>query len=735
MLKAKTYQFDGKTIEISTGELALLSAGSVTLKLGETTVLVTTNVSPNESEQDFFPLSVEYIEKMYARGAIGGSRFQKREMFPSDEAILKARQIDHSIRSLFPKGFKKATSVIVTVLSFDEKNDPESLAVVGASLSLMFSGVPYAGPASSVVTIIDANGLIKVNPYVDEIYDSYAEMIVSGVNDKFLNIEGWAKEITNDQMDQLLLKSMEYIKQLNHIQMDFYKFVTGKDFVNEISTDLEYLVDKELIDNIYHRYSTDIRSALFVSEKNNRSFNIENLKQRIHKEWNDEHETVDDKTKFEINLAVEYIARKILRDAVLNESKRVSGRALDEIREISAKVDVVPYVHGSALFTRGLTQSLSIVTLGPLTDSLSLDDMEGESTKRFMHHYNFPPFSTGESTRYNYKPGRREIGHGAIGENALKNMIPTEVDFPYTIRVVSEILTSNGSTSMAATCASSMALMSAGVKLKSAVAGIGIGLVTEDGNDRNYKLLMDIEGIEDFYGDMDFKVAGTMNGITAIQYENKLRGVCFEIISDALRWAEKGRKQILLVMNEVIDKSRTLMSPNAPVVDKITIQKDKIGELIGPGGKNIRDIIDKSKNFNNKPCDINIQEDGTVIITAANNSQLEYVKDLITRQFAEPVVGDVYMGTVDKIMPYGVFVNVSSNISGLLHTSEMSSVNKNPDVEKIFQPGEKLNVKILKIENNKINFTLKGVINNADVMRKIDTLKTQHFRKKNNNIK
>jgi polyribonucleotide nucleotidyltransferase len=727
MYKSKNYDFNGSQITISTGKLALLSASSITVQMGNTTILVTTNISKVDSEQDFFPLSIEYIEKMYARGAISGSRFQKREGYPSEEAIIKARQVDHSIRSLFPKGFKKATSVIITVLSFDEKNDPEVLAVLGASLSIMMAGLPYAGPSASVVSVIDANGGITINPLIEQT-DHLAELVVSGVDNKFLSIEGWAKEISDEQMDEMLRKSMEKIIELNSIQRDFYKFVFEKDFDNAIDESIELPVSEDLINVLTEKYSDEIKAALFVPEKSDRTSLMSDLKTKIHNEWNETHETVDDKSKFEINTAIEYIARKLLRSAVLNEEKRVSARTLDEIRPLSVEVDILPYVHGSALFSRGLTQSLSVVTLGPLSDSQELDDMEGASTKRFMHHYNFPPFSTGETGKYNYKPSRREIGHGAIGENALKNLVPDEKSFPYTIRVVSEILTSNGSTSMAATCAASMALMAAGVPIKSAVAGIGVGLVSEDGNEDNYKLLMDIEGIEDFYGDMDFKVTGTAQGITAIQYENKLRGVKFEIISEALRWANKGRQKVLQVMNDVIRKSRDNISPNAPVVYSMQIKKDQIGELIGPGGKNIREIIDRAKDQFQKDCDINIEDDGTVFITAVNQSQLEFVKNIILDQFKKPIIGEVHVGVVDKIMPYGVFVNVSNSITGLLHVSEISQTNKNPDLEKIFKLGQRINVKISKIENNKINFSLIGVINNADLMDDIETHKTTFSR-------
>ena len=426
----------------------------------------------------------------------------------------------------------------------------------------------------------------------------------------------------------------------------------------------------------------------------------------------------------EISLAVEYIARKILREGILKEGKRVSGRGLTEVRPLSAEIDVLPTVHGSALFNRGLTQSLSIVALGALRQQQMIDDMEGETSKRFMHHYNMPSYATGEAGRYNYHPGRREIGHGAIGENALRNMIPSEEDFPYTIRVVSEIMTSNGSTSMAATCASSMALMTAGVPMKAAVAGIGVGLITEAGNEDNYKLILDIEGIEDFYGDMDFKITGTTKGITAIQYENKLRGVKLPVLKETFKLSRDGRLQVLEVMNKVIAESRPQVSENAPVVEALTISQENIGGLIGPGGKNIKEIIQQADQYARYSADINIDDSGRVLITAGNRKQMDFIKNIIATMFEEPEVGKVYTGVVDKIMPYGMFINVSSSISGLLHVSEISDKRIEGDLGKLFHQGDEIKVKISKYEDGRTNFTTKNVEQTPEVQTKIDEAAT-----------
>jgi polyribonucleotide nucleotidyltransferase len=349
-----------------------------------------------------------------------------------------------------------------------------------------------------------------------------------------------------------------------------------------------------------------------------------------------------------------------------------------------------------------------------------IDDMEGESTKTFMHHYNMPPYASGETGRFNYHPGRREIGHGAIGENALRNMIPSTDVFPYTIRVVSEIMNSNGSTSMGATCASSMALMAAGVPLKAAVAGIGVGLITDAENEDNYKLLLDIEGIEDFYGDMDFKITGTTEGITAIQYENKLRGVKLDILKKAVRLAQKGRLEVLEVMNKVINAPKSELAPTAPMVDTVEIKQDRIGELIGPGGKNIKELIAKAEAHSNKPVDININDEGKVTITASNKAQMDFVKDTIEVMFAEPEIGKEYEGVVDRVMPYGLFINVTSAISGLLHVSEMFKERVNADLAKMFKEGDKVKVAILKVEDGRLNFTMKGLEQSEEIQQKLD---------------
>lgn len=692
----------GKEVIVETGKYAFQSQGAVMLTMGGTTLLATATVDKNDSTLDYFPLGVEYIEKMYARGAISGSRFQKRETRPSDEAVIKAREVDHSIRSLFPKSFKRAVSVVLTVLSYDGENDPQALTIIGTSMALLQSGVPFAGPCSSVIACVSDSDEVIINPSAKDREQYKAEFIISAVDNKLLSLEGWGKEVSEETMDAVLDKANEVIVDVNRQQVETINQV-GKTLDIDPNAYDNKPAPAEVIANVKELKLDAISEALF-----NGKADRNDLISEIKKELREAILTEDSQySELDVDQATEYVARKVLRDGVMKEGKRVSGRGLEEIRELKAEINVLPdQVHGSALFSRGLTQTLSVVTLGPKSNEMIIDDMEGETTKAFMHHYNFPPFSTGEAGRYSYYPGRREIGHGAIGENALMNMIPSEKEFPYTIRAVSETLSSNGSTSMSATCASSLALMAAGVPMKEQVAGIGVGLVTNDENVDDFKLILDIEGIEDFYGDMDFKICGTKNGITAIQYENKLQGVPLDIIKKAFRLAKTGRETVLEAMNAVIDKPAEL-SKNAPKVDTTKIPADRIGEFIGPGGKNIKALVESTAEFGEK-ADIAIDDDGIVTITGVNSAQVDFVKNRIIGMFKEPEVGEEYDGVIDKIMNFGFFVDVSPSISGLAHISEVSDEYVK-DLNDKFKVGQEVRVKIIKVEDGKISFTLKGV--------------------------
>ncbi|MCA9378794.1 polyribonucleotide nucleotidyltransferase, partial [Candidatus Dojkabacteria bacterium] len=655
-------------IMLSTGKVAWLAAGSVTLTIGGTVLLANVSIDDQEMEQDFFPLSVEYIEKMYAGGAISSSRFLKREGFPADEAIIKARQVDHTIRPLFPKGFRRPVSVVLTVLAYDGQHDPEFLSVLGASAALKISGAPFFGPAASAVIGLHKNGELIVNPSVDVHHDLEAEFVFSGKKGKLLNIEGWGKEVPEAKMKEMVDMAMERIATLCDAQEEF-----AADIARPMLEFAETAAPAALISEVESLAKDKIKDAIYLldREDNGRQRQLKGIKEELVEKLvtgKDDSEY----SAFDIDMAVEYVAKKVMRQGVLKEDKRLSGRKLDEIRPLSAEVDVLPTVHGSALFSRGLTQSLTIVTLGSTRMAQTIDGMEGEEEKSFMHHYNMASFAAGEAGRYQYKPGRREIGHGMIGENALRYMVPSQDEFPYTIRVVSEIMTSNGSTSMAAPCASSLALMAAGVPLKEQVAGIGVGLVTDDEDEGKYKLLLDIEGVEDFYGDMDFKVTGTKNGVTAIQFETKLKGVSPEIIKQAFDMAQKGRMQVLDVMNAAIAEPRAELAPSAPRVETLHIERDMIGELIGPGGKNVKGIAEEAEKLTGHRLDIDISDDGKVVVTAGNAQQLEFALGRIKALTSEPEIGTIYEGTIDKVMPYGAFVDITPGISGLIHVSEMS---------------------------------------------------------------
>jgi polyribonucleotide nucleotidyltransferase len=693
-----TKQVAGVDITMSSGKLANLSAGSVILQTGGTVILATADIDKRESVLDYFPLGVEYIERMYASGSISGSRFMKNEGHPSADAVIKARQVDHSIRSLFPKGFKRAVSVVITVLAYDGVNDPEAMAVLGASTALTLSGAPYFGPCASVVAAVKTSGDIVINPTTDMHEGLIAEYVISGTVDKILSIEGWSIELPEDRMNDLIDEAMKAIAELNAFQMEF-----AKDIKKPMMEYSELPAEEALLTKVKTDKYEALKAALYRDEKMDRNAGLAEVRKELAAEFAASGETY---SEMDIFKAVDYVARKILREGVLTEEKRVSGRGLHEIRPLAAEIDLLPTVHGSALFNRGLTQSLSIVTLASIGMRQMIDDMEGESTKSFMHHYNMPNYTVGEAGRYNYRPGRREIGHGMIGENALKKMIPSTEDFPYTIRVVSEIMASNGSTSMAATCASSMALMAAGVPLKRAVGGIGVGLITEDDNEDNYKLLLDIEGIEDFYGDMDFKVTGTTEGITAMQYENKLRGVKPSILKEALQLAKGGRLQVLEEMNKAISAPRTEVAPTAPRIKILSIRPERIGELIGPGGKNIRKIIEEAGG--ERETQIDIDDNGRIVITGKPGKFFDRAIELVEAFTIEPEIGKIYDGEIDKVMEFGAFVNVSASITGLIHVSEMSQdFVKDPNT--IVKSGQKVRVKLFKMENGRQSFTMKGI--------------------------
>lgn len=690
----KEVNVNGEKFIFKTGKLAPRAESSVLAQVGETTVLTVVSMNEKDSELDYFPLTVEYIEKFYAGGRISSSKFQKREGRPSDEAVLKGRQIDHSIRSLFPKGFKKDVNVIVTVLSYDEEHDPTTLAVTSASLALMLSSIPFMGPSSSVKMGIVGDKFIT-NPLVEQELDS--EFIVSVRHGRILNIEGYGSEVSEEKMGELLDKAVEYVKPLLDMQVEF-----AKEHGKEKMDYQELPAPVELIEKVTTEYYDRVKDNLYNSEK--RQTLMQELKNEIAEGYSEDDENAP--SAYDIDTAVEYVARKIMRENVLKENKRTSGRELNEFRDLEIDVNVLPRVHGSALFRRGLTQALTITTLASPKQAQVVETFEGDFEKDFFHHYNGPSYSLGEAGRFAYYPGRREIGHGTIAENALKKILPGKEEFPYTIRVVSEILSQKGSSSMAATCGTSLSLMSAGVPIKAQVGGISVGLITNDEDVNDYKLLTDIEDVEDFYGDMDFKVTGTTKGVTAIQLDNKLMGVPVDILKKAFVVSREARLKIIEAMNAVIDKPAKELSKYAPRIISFMVDASKIGEIIGPSGKTIKSIIEKAGGN----VEIDIDDTGKVNITSNDANASKIAEEAIRDLSFEAKVGGIYTGVVDKITPYGAFVELKGHTSGLLHVSEMSDkFVKDPNL--IVKEGQKIKVKVDKIDstNGKISFTIKGI--------------------------
>jgi len=680
----ETIKFLESELTFELNHYAYRADAAITIQKGETVILATVSTGEQDIESNFLPLSVEYIEKLYAGGIISSSRFLKREARPSDDAVLKARQIDHAIRSLFPKNWRKPVAVIITVLAYDGENDPEQLSVIGASTALMLSSVPFHGPSASIKVGLDQTDQLVWGPKVSQEEHLKMDMVISVVGERILNVEGWADETDESIMSKVMEESVTNIQPMLEFQTKLAeKYGRQKLEYSEKSAPME------LVDRVERDYSEQITRALLNREE--RIGLINSAKADLASKLNEELAATGGKANTnDIETAVEYVARKLMRAMVLDKEQRTSGRALNEVRELKIEVGVLPRVHGSAVFTRGITQSLSVLTLGSMRMAQKLESFEGEDQKRFMHHYASPGFSYGSAERYQYFPGRREIGHGNIGENALRRIIPSEAEFPYTIRVSSEIMSSNGSTSMAATCAACLALLDGGVKLKGLVAGIALGLVTNDADVTQYKILTDMEDVEDFYGDMDFKVTGTKNGITAIQLDNKLKGIPVKILQEALGRSKEARLEILVEMAKVISEPRASLSTYAPKIEIVKINPERIGELIGPGGKNIKRILEACEN----KVEIDIQDNGDIYVLAVNEEYRKRALDLIGEVTAEAEIGMTYTGTVGKIADYGMFVDVSANISGLVHVSELAE-GFIKDVRDLFNEGDRVRVKVV----------------------------------------
>ena len=690
MLVTKEVEIGGKIFSIETGRFAKQASGAVMVKYGETMVLVTTVAAESAAEdQDFFPLQVEYREKTSAAGKIPGG-FIKREGRPTEKEILSSRLIDRPIRPLFPKGFKNETQVVAFVFSHDGENDADVLGAVGASAALTISDIPFDGPCAEV-RVGRVNGEFIVNPTIKQIKESDIELVVAGTADSIMMVEGESKEIGEQDLLGALKFAQSEIKKLVELQLQL-KAEAGKSKREVVVAVPDEALVKDVMDLAYEKFRTIVYSVLAKEERSASNKELAAFVNESLAEKYPEQEKL-------INEILHDLEKDLMRKRILEEGIRLDGRNTKQIRPISIELGILPRTHGSALFTRGETQSLTTVTLGTKNDEQIVDGLFDEYTKKFMLHYNFPPFSVGEVGKMS-GVGRREIGHGNLAERALKVLMPAEEVFPYTVRIISDILESNGSSSMATVCAGSLGLMDAGVPIPKPVAGIAMGLVKEE---EKFAVLSDILGNEDHLGDMDFKVAGTSDGITAFQMDIKIQGISFEIMEQALNQAKDGRLHILGIMNTAIEKPREQLSSYAPRLITMKVETDQIGLIIGPGGKTIQGM---QRLFG---VDINIDDFGTVSIASPNKDSAAKCKDYIKKLTATPEVGEVYDGVITKIMDFGAFVEILPGKEGLLHISQIDSkrVNKVTDY---FKEGDKVTVKLLKIENGKYSLSRKELL-------------------------
>ena len=691
--------FCGKNITVETGEIAKQANGAVLVRYEDTVVLSAATASAQAKEGlDFFPLTVSYEEKLYSVGKIPGG-FLRREGRPTEHATLTARMIDRPIRPLFAEGFRNEVQVVNTVLSVDQNASSEMAAMLGASLALCISDIPFGGPIAGVrVGLVD--GEFVCNPDLEQAERSTIELTVAGTAQALNMVEAGANEVDEDTMLEALMFGHEKIKELCAFQNEVIA-ACGKE-KREVTL---YAPDPELEAAVREKYEADIRAAVSIVKKLERYEAIDKLVDAAKEEYAAK-EYASEKEKAEAVKQAGAICRSIeadeVRRLIIEDKVRPDGRAIDEIRPLDSQVDLLPRVHGSAMFTRGETQVISTTTLGALNENQIIDDVTEVGNKRFMHHYNFPPYSVGEVGRMG-NPGRREIGHGALGERALSKVLPSEEEFPYAIRTVAEVTESNGSSSQASICAGTMSLMAAGVPIKAPVAGVAMGLIMDEETGK-YTVLTDIQGMEDHFGDMDFKVAGTEKGITALQMDIKVKGITRDIFKEALAQAHGARQQILANMMSAIDHPREDLSPYAPKTSIIKINPDKIKDVIGPGGKNINKIIAECDNVK-----IDIDDDGTVVIyhmdRAAINKALEQINDICR----EAKVGDVYEAKVVRIESYGAFVNLFGKTDGLLHVSNISW-NHVAKVEDVLKLGDLIDVKVIEIENGKVNVSAKALL-------------------------
>lgn len=692
--------FCGRGITVETGEIAKQADGAVIIRYGDTVTLSTACASNQAKEGiDFFPLTVSFEEKLYSVGKIPGG-FLRREGRPSEHATLTARMIDRPIRPLFAEGFRNEVQVVNTVLSVDQDASPEMAAMFGASLALCISDIPFNGPIAGV-KVGRINGELVANPTVAQMEESDIDLTVAGTAQALNMVEAGAKEVSEEDMLAALMFGHEQIKKLCAFQEEIVA-ACGKE-KREIEL---YAVDETIDREVRANFEAQIRAAVSIKEKLERYGKIDDLTDEAaemiaNKEYEsekDQNNAVKQAREICRGIEADEVRRLIIEDKV-----RPDGRQIDEIRPLNSQVDLLPRVHGSALFTRGETQVLSTTTLGALNDNQIIDDLTVVDSKRFMHHYNFPPYCVGETGRMG-NPGRREIGHGALGERALAQVLPSVDEFPYTIRTVADVMESNGSSSQASICAGTMSLMAAGVPIKAPVAGIAMGLIMDD-NSGKYTVLTDIQGMEDHFGDMDFKVAGTKNGITALQMDIKVTGITKNIFEEALAQARKARLEILDNMLACIPSPREQLSPYAPKIAMMNIDPDKIKDVIGPGGKMINEIIAQCDNVK-----IDIDDDGKVVIYHNDYDTIEKAKQMISDIVRVAKVGDVYAAKVVRLEKFGAFVNLFGNTDGLLHISKISH-HRVDKVEDVLKLGDIIDVKVTEIDNKgRINVSAKALL-------------------------
>ncbi|WP_018932624.1 polyribonucleotide nucleotidyltransferase [Gracilibacillus lacisalsi] len=689
--KVFSTEIAGQPFRVEIGELAKQANGACMVHYGDTAVLATATASKEPKDLPFFPLTVNYEERLYAVGKIPGG-FIKREGRPSEKAVLTSRLIDRPIRPLFPDGFRNEVQVISTVMSVDQNLPSEIAAMIGSSIALSVSDIPFGGPIAGVV-VGRVDGNFVVNPTLEEREKSDIDLTVAGTKDAINMVEAGANEVPEEIMLEAIMFGHEEIKRLIAFQEEIIEALQ----VEKMEIQL-FEVNDSIVEEVENKAKARLVEAIQVQEKHAREEAIEQVKAEIKEEY--EEAEADADTLKQVATVLDKIVKEEVRRLITKEKVRPDGRKIDEIRPLSSRIGVLPRTHGSGLFTRGQTQALSVCTLGALGDVQILDGLDAEESKRFMHHYNFPSFSVGETGPIR-GPGRREIGHGALGERALEKVIPDEKEFPYTVRLVSEVLESNGSTSQASICASTLAMMDAGVPIKAPVAGIAMGLV-KSGED--YTILSDIQGMEDFLGDMDFKVAGTEKGVTALQMDIKIEGLSREILDEALTQAKKGRMHILSHMLETIQEPKHELSDYAPKILTMDINPDKIRDVIGPSGKQINQIIEETG------VKIDIEQDGHVFISSTDTEMNKKAQKLIEDIVREVEVGQMYLGTVKRIEKFGAFVELFKGKEGLVHISELAE-ERIGKVEDVVSIGDQIMVKVKEIDRQgRINLSRKAVL-------------------------